>query len=484
MTGLSERHLKLIVNRGLDPEIVSRYGVETCAGNGDLIQIPFIVGSETVNYKFRSLDGEKRFSQQPGAKKCFWNFNVITDSSLAAEPLLICEGELDALAAIQAGFTRVVSVPDGAPAEVIGEDDRGAKYSYLRDADAAMCDIREIVLCTDGDGPGINLMNDLAVRLGKHRCKWVTYPRDCKDLNDALRRFGAKGVTQTIARARWVRVDGVYRMSELPPIEHAAPHDCGMPELGKHYKLRLGDFCVLTGIPGHGKTALATDIACRMVERHDWDVSFASFETQPQIDHRRMLRTWYGGKAPIYQSADELKQADDWIDRHFSFICPSDDDDVTLDWLLAKAAASVIRHGSRMLIVDPWNEMDHVRPDGVSLTEYTGIAIKEFRRFARKYQVHLIVIAHPTKLAKEKNGTLPMPTMYDIADSAAWANKADIGVVIHREGGKTTVKVAKSRYHEEIGEPGSIEVTYIKSEGRFAAHDDSSRGLFEGDVAI
>ena len=134
---LSERHLKLIVNRGLDPELAVKFGIETCDGNPNLIEIPYILGSEVVNRKFRSLDGEKIFRQDKHGTKCFWNFNVITDSSLTDEPLLICEGELDAIAAIQAGFPRVVSVPDGAPAEAIGDDDRGAKYSYVRDAKAA-----------------------------------------------------------------------------------------------------------------------------------------------------------------------------------------------------------------------------------------------------------------------------------------------------------------------------------------------------------
>lgn len=480
MTGLSDRHLKLIVNRGLDPEIASRLGVETCAGNADLIRIPYLVGGDVVNAKYRSLDGEKRFHQESGGRKVFYNFNVITDSSLADEPLIVTEGEPDAWAAIQAGFARAVSVPDGAPAEALGDDDHGAKYSYVRDAEAAMRDIREIVLCADSDGPGVNLMNDLAVRLGRARCKWVSYPKGCKDLNDALRLFGERGVVETIKRARWVHVDGAYRMSELPPIANAPALDCGMPELGKHYKLRLGDFVVVTGIPSHGKTALVNDICCRMVEKHGWDVAFAAFETKPQVDHRRMLRTWFACKTPKYQDATELARADAWIDRHFSFIVPGDDDDATLGWLLEKAAVAVIRHGARIVVVDPWNEMDHVRPNGVSLTEYTGIAIKEFRRFAKKYQVHLIVVAHPTKLLKTKSDELPIPTMYDISDSAHWYNKSDVGIVIHRTKGHTLIRVVKSRYHEAIGMPGQITATYAPNQCRYNAHDGSSQVQFEG----
>jgi len=38
------------------------------------------------------------------------------------------------------------------------------------------------------------------------------------------------------------------------------------------------------------------------------------------------------------------------------------------------------------------------------------------------------------------------------------------------------------RYQDEIGVPGEIRASFIKSEGRFSAHDDSSRGLFEGEA--
>ncbi len=474
MTGLSDRHLKLIVNRGLDAEIVSRHGIETCEGNGELIQIPYVLGSETVNHKYRSLDGAKRFRQDKNGTKCFWNFNVITDSTLIDEPLLICEGELDAIAAIQAGFPRTVSVPDGAPAEALGNDDHGAKYSYVRDALASMRDIKEIILCTDGDPPGVNLMNDLALRLGRVRCKWVTYPKGCSDLNDALRLYGVLVVQEIVKRARWVHVDGIYRMSELPPLSLLEPLDAGIPELGKHYKLRLGDFTVVTGIPGMGKSTWVADLCCHMVHNHGWDVAFASFETPPQIDHRRILRTWFGKCKPACQSQQQLAAADQWIDQHFSFICAGDDDDVTVPWLLEKAAASVLRHQVKIIVVDPWNEMDHMRPDGVSQTEYVGIAIKQFRRFAKKYQVHFICVAHPTKIHRDTHGMLPVPTLYDISDSANWANKADVGIVVHRgaAGTEATINVIKVRFQDDVGTPGAITANFNVDTGRFVTHED------------
>lgn len=468
--GLNERHAELLQARGLDVELLVRLGVVSSDRlDGDCVAIPFEADGQVVNWKFRTISGEKRFTQEKGARKCFWNVDVLTDASLAGQPLIIAEGEFDAVAAMQAGFLRVVSVPDGAPAQEAGENDRGTKYSYLTEVLTLLRDVREIIICSDADAAGDNLLNDLAVRLGKARCKWVRYPQGCKDLNDALIAFGVKGVRETISRAQYMRVDGIYRMSELPPARVARPLEIGMAGLSEHYNIRPGDFCVITGIPSHGKSSFVNEIACRMVERYGWSVAFASFEQAPQIDHRRNLRTYFNGRLVIHQTDEELQRADEWIDRNFSFIVPDEDDDVTLAWTLERCAASIIQHGARLVVVDPWNEMDHIRPSDMSLTEYTGFAIKQFRKLARKYQVHLIVCAHPAKQRKGEDGKFQIPTLYDISDSAHWYNKPDVGIIVHREDQtKTIIRVAKSRYHDEIGVPGDINVIFNRGTNRYS----------------
>jgi twinkle protein len=191
------------------------------------------------------------------------------------------------------------------------------------------------------------------------------------------------------------------------------------------------------------------------------DTGFASFEQRPQDDHRRALRSFHGRQAEAAMTMQQLAAADDWIDQRFSFLVANDEEDVDLAWVLERAAAAVRRFAVDVLVIDPWNEMDHLRPAGMSLTEYTGYAIKQFKKFARRHRVHLIVVAHPAKLQRiQGSGKYPVPTLYDIADSAHWANKPDIGLVVHRESlgpeGTTMIKVPKVRYCGEIGMPGEV----------------------------
>lgn len=462
LENLTSRHLQILDDRGLDAETLVRHGIVSCEApdGNDWIAIPYRVGDRIVNWKYRTIGGPKKFYQEAEADKVWWNHNVLLDRTLDGRPLIITEGEFDALVAIQCGFVRAMSVPDGAPAVEVGDNPHSSKYSYVTDSLPAMgFDVaKEIILATDTDGPGANLANDLAIRLGRGRCKWVRYPKGCKDLNDAFMQFGARGVTESLARADWMKVDGIYRMRDLPPLPEREAHEIGL--FNKNYRLRTQDFVVLGGIPSHGKTSILNEIASRAVTKLGWPVAFASFEQAPQLDHKRNLRTYYHGKRVNWLTEREKEEADGWINRNFVFIVPSEDDQVDLRWVLEKAAAAVIQCGVKMLIIDPWNEMDHVRPSDMSLTEYTGYAIKEFKRFARKYDVHLIVAAHPTKLIKDKEGNYQVPTLYDISDSAHWYNKADIGMIIWR--GKvngyaqTILRVAKNRYQDITGLPGDV----------------------------
>ena len=119
---LTKRHSDLLEARGLDIELMERYGVESFErGDFDGISIPYLENGAVVNHKRRSISGAKRFEQDKDARKVFWNQDVLTDHSLDDHPLVITEGEMDAFAAIQAGFLRTMSVPDGAPAQAIGE---------------------------------------------------------------------------------------------------------------------------------------------------------------------------------------------------------------------------------------------------------------------------------------------------------------------------------------------------------------------------
>jgi twinkle protein len=422
---------------------------------GDAIGIPYVDNGKIVALKHRTLGADKRFTQDVGGRQVLYNVDCLRDVTLKDQPLIITEGELDCLAAIQAGYPKAVSVPGGAPSTPT-EGER--KYAFIEEARGLLDGCHQIVLATDDDDPGRNLRSDLALRLGAARCSWVRYPKGCKDLNDALKAYGTRGVVETFNRAKMMHIHGYYELSELPELPDNPAFDTGMVSLGEHYKLRRGDFTVITGIPGHGKSSFINEICGRMAAKHGWKTVFASFEQIPQTDHRRALRTFFHEKLEKMMSSREMAEADAWIEKHFGFIYPEDDDEVDLKYILETLAQAILRKEAQIAVIDPWNELDHVRPPDMNLTEYVGYAIKQLKKFARKYRVHLIVAAHPAKMQRNKDGVTPCPGLYDISDSAHWANKPEVGIVVHRENlanNETKIRVLKAKY-AVIGKPGEI----------------------------
>jgi hypothetical protein len=64
-------------------------------------------------------------------------------------------------------------------------------------------------------------------------------------------------------------------------------------------------------------------------------------------------------------------------------------------------------------------------------TQYISKQLDLLIEFNDYYDLHGIIIAHPTKI--EKIGiNYRMPCLYDIKGSSAWKEKSDVGVILHR----------------------------------------------------
>ena len=159
-----------------------------------------------------------------------------------------------------------------------------------------------------------------------------------------------------------------------------------------------------------------------------------------------------------------------WVDKHFFFILP-DEDNLSIDEVLSLARILVFREGIKGLVIDPWNELDHNRPMGITETEYISQALTKIRRFARTNDVHVWVVAHPTKLQKGTDGSYPVPSPYDVSGSAHWRNKADNCLSIWRDLANPSdrgvqVHVQKIRFKEN-GKIGMATLSYEYSTGKY-----------------
>ena len=138
--------------------------------NGNIVVFPFIERGSIVAEKYRAAG--KKFWQRKDGRRTFWNADVLDDPALDHYPLIITEGEIDAITAIDCGFPLTVSVPDGAPAVRDGEDpeelaeadperERDGKFEFVWNNRDRIKRIKRFILAVDSDGPGRRLAAEL-----------------------------------------------------------------------------------------------------------------------------------------------------------------------------------------------------------------------------------------------------------------------------------------------------------------------------------
>ena len=468
---LPENVYRFLVNERCIPENVLKRN-KVCSKDST-IQFPYIKDGKCVNIKYRTLD--KKFWQSGGAEKVVYGYDDIEE-----ECLIWVEGEMDKLAVEVAGFKNCVSVPDGAAP--VNTKNYTTKFEFLKTCENELLSVKVHLLAVDSDGPGDTLQQELARRLGVEKCKLVEWPKDCKDANEVLIKHGANTLKECVEKAKPYPIKGLYSVKDVfDQVLHNYEHGLvggakiGLGSLDELYSVTPGEWTLVTGIPSHGKSELIDAMTMALAEQHGWKFGVCSPENQPIERHVEKLLEKKVGKAfkegaTQRMSPQDLITGGSWVDKHFSFILP-DEDNLTIDEVLSLARVLVFREGIKGLVIDPWNELDHCRPSGITETEYISQALTKLRRFARANDVHVWVVAHPTKLQKGADGNYPVPSPYDVSGSAHWRNKADNCLSIWRDLAKpddreVQVHIQKIRFKEN-GKIGMASLFYEPSTGKY-----------------
>lgn len=462
---LHDRHKAWIEARGLDASLAEKLGICTKRdGDGNWLSVPYLDHGKTVNHKYR-LTAEKKHKMDAGAPLILWNQDALLTAEDGATAI-ITEGEWDAIAAMMAGFKYVLSVPNGADCSrtegpIDPETDR---FQYIWRARGLLDRVKTFVLATDGDEPGRILAAELARRLGPERCKFLEYPslegETFKDLNEVLVALGADGVRDTVEAAKPYPIQGLFRLSDFPPRLPPEEIGIGIEGLSDFINIVPGTLTVLTGFAGQGKTSLTMAIVANLLKRNV-PVTIGTFETLPHIMERR-LRAAIIGCGEYQIPVTRIANADATLARNLRIISQSVDEDreMTLEDVLELARISVIRDGCRVLFLDPWNEIEHKRRKDETETEYANRAIRALRHFAQGYNVAVWVVAHPAK--PDMSSKIPVPGLYHVSGSAAWANKPDYGLSYTRpDKTKNLARVYISKVKMGLpGKEGDVELVY------------------------
>jgi twinkle protein len=432
------------------------------------IKFNYFIGGELINIKYR--DGRKNFKLYKGAEKVFYNI----DSIVGYDSCVIVEGEMDVLALHEAGITNAISVPNGATLNTNNLDYLDNCIDYFEDKD-------KVILAVDSDEAGQALQAELIRRLGSEVCYIATFD-DCKDANEYLLKYDKQKLAERIEGARPVPLENVTTFRDIEDevtdfVRNGFKpgYQVGLQNFDNIFSTYTGQFITVTGIPSSGKSDFVDQMVIGYNQNYGWKTAFASPENVPTYlhAHKLMRKVWQGMPTAADIHGDRWNKIADHCNTNFFHI---DMERYTLESVLKKGAELVKRKGIKCLVIDPFNKVRDVDCKTEDVNRYTMEYLTKIEMFAKKFDVLVFVVAHPTKMYKDKDGKIEEPTMYNIKGGGEWYDASYHGILVHRDYEEKTVKakVLKVKF-QNLGENGAE--AYFKWEpksGCFIPHEPVS----------
>lgn len=233
---------------------------------------------------------------------------------------------------------------------------------------------------------------------------------------------------------------GYFSLAELPQRGSVADQAFSTEwwELDQIFKFYRGQFVVVTGIAGHGKSTFLLNVLCNVARKKD----IRSFLYVPENEgylRDKLRKIWNHDESfDVFAARQCFVQS----------AAPIGDQDKpkNLQWVLDMARKAIDIDGVDIVMIDPWNELERSKPPDMLATDYIGLCLMQLKEFCRYYNIVVIVVAHPTKAVNENGGRVA--GLADIEGSMNWFNKCDNGLIVVREPEKNTAKVISAKVRE------------------------------------
>ena len=483
ITKLQTQHYDFLKTRGISERIADEMKLfpaekyfQRLNKRTDAIGFPYFRNGKFTSAKYRSIES-KDFTQDAGGAQDFFGIDHIDQT----KPVVIVEGEIDALTLMECGIENVLSVPSGAPMKVTdGKIDASEdkRFSFVWNAFDMLKNVPYVTIATDTDTAGQALAEELARRIGKDKCRIASFAY--KDLNEAFLDKGADLVKEIIDNAEPYPVAGLSsaskfleRLNDLWGKGTGKGTTTGYSNVDEIYTVAQGQLTIVTGYPSSGKSNFVDQLMVNLARTSDWKFALCSFENQPEIHISRLMeiykeKRFFDGNNRM--TADDKEDAFKWVENHFLFLDSEGAEPSTIDSILERARVAVARTGIRGLVVDPYNYIEN--KSGMAEHEFISSMLTRMQAFAKAYGVHVWFVAHPSKITRS-GMDLPRPDGMAISGSMAWWAKADCGITVHRtKNNGVEIAVWKCRFRW-IGTQGETTLGYNKTTGTYFEKDDA-----------
>lgn len=298
--------LEYLESRMIFSDTLAKYKI---AEDGNKIVFPFLKpnGELSLVKTREAVDGAKPKPTSAGCEPILFGWQAIDPN---ARTIALTEGEVDSLSLAQYGHD-ALSVPFGGGG--------GAKQQWIENDFENLERFETIYIVTDNDGPGEEAAQEIASRLGLHRCLRVILP--FKDANECL----CEGVTketidECFKNAKTMDPSGLRRVLDFAdkvenlfypePGQHVG-YKTAYGEIGDKLLFRPGELTIWTGATGAGKSQILSDNIPTWIEQGS-KICMASLEMAPHQSLKRVVKQSTGCDRPTKYF---LRQSLEWLNE-------------------------------------------------------------------------------------------------------------------------------------------------------------------------
>ena len=398
------------------------------------VQFNYFRNGELVNTKFR--DGRKNFKMVKDAERIFYNI----DSCAISKDIIIVEGEIDALSFIEIERYNVVSMPNGSTL-------KGINMDYLDNCIQYFENKEKVYLAIDNDEAGQNTTKEFIRRFGSERCYIVDF-KDCKDANEYHIKYGAKALDDCLESATLSPIEGVSSVLDWEDkfkeyLLHGmqSGFKIGLKSFDDIFSTYTGQFITVTGKPSSGKSDFVDQMCLGYQNLYGWKTAIASPENKPNQIHAgkiisKVCGKWVNSKEDI--ASAWFEESVRYMNDTFKYIDLKGTYD--LDEVLSKTKDLIFRFGIKVLVLDPYNKIRLRRSLNKNINDYTSDYLCTIDDFARKYDILIIIVAHPRKPGAGETKDYE-PSFYDVKGGGEFYDMSPHGLLVHRDYDNDVVKI-------------------------------------------
>ncbi|CAD8058706.1 unnamed protein product [Paramecium sonneborni] len=405
---------------------------------------------ELVSCKVRAAGKELKHIQKiepMNAAKGIFGMHLLKQDSTQ---VIITEGEFDAMAAYQMTNIPAISLPYGInhiPAYLIEWLDQFEK-------------LNDIIIWVDDDNPGRINSQKIARKLGNARTRVVQpslidshdYP---KDANDCLRFYSDKVMTY-IDSSKCLLKKNITQFTDFKQLTKNRILNFEMSKGTQSQTfstynnttkgLRTGEFTILTGPTGSGKTTFLSQLSLDFC-KEGITTLWGSFEIKTdRLAEHQLLQAY---KTDLIKQKDLVDIAIQKFENEIPIYYMNFYGSTDLDQIIDTIEYAIYEYNVTHVCLDNLQFMMGTQVGGNRKFDFQDEIIEKFRRLTSNNDIHLTLVIHPRKVDENEDLTIA-----SIFGSAKATQEADNVFIIQNRPRYRVFEIKKNRYDGEVGRVG------------------------------